>query len=297
MAMGAAQAVMASGQHKIIVGFDGNPDAIQLIKKGFISATVQYPTHEMGVLAIKNADQAIRTDRIDGSRVQTVPCTIYPVMELPTIAKPHKDPAFEAVAFGLRDDLNYLLEEYKKPGFDDLHQNAKQYDFLEGLVQNASNNTDTIINAEAKTAYSKQYIASLSSNRTGFSRYAEDARTNSRIKQETIGLLENGAKGLELKASCAFFGGDSDVMVTAKTIRIINGEKKEFSGYYIYYNHITDPPVNRVSFNAQNSPTDPQPIPPDRWVLWAEKDGKVSPTKTCEFGEHKSVTVELEAVE
>jgi len=62
MALGAQAAVIAAGRKDVIVvGFDGNDDAIQSIMKGELKATVLWPVAEMAIQASIQADLFIRT--------------------------------------------------------------------------------------------------------------------------------------------------------------------------------------------------------------------------------------------
>ncbi|MFT8412490.1 MAG: D-ribose ABC transporter substrate-binding protein [Schleiferilactobacillus perolens] len=66
MALGAIQAVKASGKKITIVGFDGEAGAIKAIKAGTMSATVAQQPEKMGRLALQAA-----FDHFDGKKVKT----------------------------------------------------------------------------------------------------------------------------------------------------------------------------------------------------------------------------------
>jgi erythritol transport system substrate-binding protein len=299
MAIGAAEAVKANGQTKIIVGLDGDPNVFEYIQNKEISATVQYPFREMGALAAESAVQAIQTGKLDGPNVQTVPYTIYPPMELEaTLAqtgpKPGKELDFQTVATGLKNDLNYLVGHYKNPDFKRLHENPEDFDLMKGLVVNAVNDTNIIINA--KVDYSKQYVASLDVDRSSFSDFAHNARTNALITKAAIAVNQDRAKDLSVKAFYVENHHTSDVMVTACTVRLVEGKKTEFPGYDVWYNRFSMPEVNARSFNTETR-TDPQPIPPGSWVIWSQMENKKSPQKPFDLGTGQTdVTIELEAV-
>ena len=59
MALGALQAIKADQKldQIMVVGFDGNPDALESIKKGELAATVAQDPELMGRMAIVNAYQ------------------------------------------------------------------------------------------------------------------------------------------------------------------------------------------------------------------------------------------------
>lgn len=65
MAMGASEAVKASGKDVIIVGFDGNEDAIKAVENGSISATVAQKPKEMGKLAIETAISFLEGESVE----------------------------------------------------------------------------------------------------------------------------------------------------------------------------------------------------------------------------------------
>jgi erythritol transport system substrate-binding protein len=75
MAMGASAALKAAGMdHVIVCGFDGSPDVIQAIKDGDIYATGLQPAAELARRAVLQADQYIRTGKIDQPEKQSVDC-------------------------------------------------------------------------------------------------------------------------------------------------------------------------------------------------------------------------------
>ena len=65
MALGASEAVKASGKDVTIVGFDGNDDAIKAVEEGELSATVAQKPKEMGKLAIETALKYLKGDQVD----------------------------------------------------------------------------------------------------------------------------------------------------------------------------------------------------------------------------------------
>ena len=75
MALGASAALRAAGMsHVIVCGFDGSPDVIQAIKDGYIYATGLQPAAELARRAVYQADQYIKTGKIDQPEKQTVDC-------------------------------------------------------------------------------------------------------------------------------------------------------------------------------------------------------------------------------
>lgn len=65
MALGASEAVKASGKDVTIVGFDGNDDAIKAVEEGSLSATVAQKPQEMGKLAIETALKYLKGEQVE----------------------------------------------------------------------------------------------------------------------------------------------------------------------------------------------------------------------------------------
>lgn len=65
MAMGASEAIKASGKDVIIVGFDGNEDALKAVENGSLSATVAQKPKEMGKLAIETAISFLEGESVE----------------------------------------------------------------------------------------------------------------------------------------------------------------------------------------------------------------------------------------
>lgn len=65
MALGASEAIKASGKDIVIVGFDGNDDAVEAVKNGDLAATVAQKPKEMGKLAMENAINHLKGETID----------------------------------------------------------------------------------------------------------------------------------------------------------------------------------------------------------------------------------------
>jgi len=75
MALGASRALIGAGRKDVIVvGFDGNPDALQAIGKGELAATVAQQPEEMGRMGVRIALKAIKGE-MAGQTVQ-VPVTL-----------------------------------------------------------------------------------------------------------------------------------------------------------------------------------------------------------------------------
>ncbi|MCA0986529.1 ribose ABC transporter substrate-binding protein RbsB [Guptibacillus algicola] len=60
MALGAFQAIQSSGKDVLVVGFDGNEDAINSIKDGKLSATVAQQPEKIGSLAVQAAKDVLQ---------------------------------------------------------------------------------------------------------------------------------------------------------------------------------------------------------------------------------------------
>ncbi|MFO3715428.1 D-ribose ABC transporter substrate-binding protein [Anaerococcus cruorum] len=65
MALGASEAIKASGKDIVVVGFDGNDDAISAVEDGSMSATVAQKPKEMGKLAIETAIKYLKGETVD----------------------------------------------------------------------------------------------------------------------------------------------------------------------------------------------------------------------------------------
>ncbi|MFC7440853.1 ribose ABC transporter substrate-binding protein RbsB [Laceyella putida] len=64
MALGAIQAINSSGKEILVVGFDGNEDALKSIKQGELAATVAQQPDLIGELAVKAAADALRDKKV-----------------------------------------------------------------------------------------------------------------------------------------------------------------------------------------------------------------------------------------
>jgi len=60
MALGALQAIKASGRKIPVVGFDATPDAVKAVQACEIAATVAQQPQEMGRIAVEKAVELIR---------------------------------------------------------------------------------------------------------------------------------------------------------------------------------------------------------------------------------------------
>jgi erythritol transport system substrate-binding protein len=77
MALGAAAALKASGMEKVIVvGFDGSPDAIDLIKAGGMKATVLQPAAAIARLAVDQAHKYLTTGSTGAPEKQSIDCEL-----------------------------------------------------------------------------------------------------------------------------------------------------------------------------------------------------------------------------
>ena len=65
MALGASEAIKASGKDVTIVGFDGNDDALKAVEEGSLSATVAQKPQEMGKLAIETALKYLKGEQVE----------------------------------------------------------------------------------------------------------------------------------------------------------------------------------------------------------------------------------------
>lgn len=65
MALGAIEAIKASGKDIVVVGFDGNEDAINAVKEGSMSATVAQKPKEMGKIALETAIKYLKGEKVE----------------------------------------------------------------------------------------------------------------------------------------------------------------------------------------------------------------------------------------
>jgi erythritol transport system substrate-binding protein len=77
MALGAYAALKAAGRNDIVVvGFDGNPDAVASINAGGIKATVLQPIVQLAESAVEQADHYVKTGKADKLEKQTYDCIL-----------------------------------------------------------------------------------------------------------------------------------------------------------------------------------------------------------------------------
>lgn len=69
MALGAIQAIQSSGKEVLVVGFDGNEDAINSINDGKLSATVAQQPEEIGALAVNAGVDVLKGNEVE----ETIP--------------------------------------------------------------------------------------------------------------------------------------------------------------------------------------------------------------------------------
>jgi ribose transport system substrate-binding protein len=60
MALGAIKAIQAARHKVVVVGFDGTPDAIALVKNGTMVATIAQQPSLIGSLGVEEADKFIK---------------------------------------------------------------------------------------------------------------------------------------------------------------------------------------------------------------------------------------------
>ncbi|MFC0525143.1 ribose ABC transporter substrate-binding protein RbsB [Pontibacillus salicampi] len=67
MALGAFQAIQSSGKEILVVGFDGNEDAINSIKDGNLSATVAQQPEQIGKLAVQAGANVLQGEEVEST--------------------------------------------------------------------------------------------------------------------------------------------------------------------------------------------------------------------------------------
>ncbi|WJE17221.1 ribose ABC transporter substrate-binding protein RbsB [Halobacillus sp. ACCC02827] len=65
MALGAYQAIKSSGRDVLVVGFDGNEDALSSIEQGNLSATVAQQPEEIGSLAVEAGLDVLQGEKVE----------------------------------------------------------------------------------------------------------------------------------------------------------------------------------------------------------------------------------------
>jgi ABC-type sugar transport system substrate-binding protein len=75
MALGASRALIGAGRPEVVVvGFDGNPDALEAIRKGQLAASVAQQPEEMGRMGVRIALKAIAGEPVE--KTVQVPVTL-----------------------------------------------------------------------------------------------------------------------------------------------------------------------------------------------------------------------------
>lgn len=67
MALGALEAIKASGRDILVVGFDATDDAVKAVKAGDMAATVQQLPKEIGSMGVETAMKVIKGETVDAS--------------------------------------------------------------------------------------------------------------------------------------------------------------------------------------------------------------------------------------
>ncbi|MDP1418609.1 ribose ABC transporter substrate-binding protein RbsB [Peribacillus simplex] len=65
MALGAIEAIKAAGKDIIVVGFDGNDDALKAVEKGELKATIAQQPALIGEEAVNAAEKFLKGDKVD----------------------------------------------------------------------------------------------------------------------------------------------------------------------------------------------------------------------------------------
>lgn len=90
MAMGAQEAVERSGRDVIVVGTDGNPDAIQSVLDGKLKATVKQDAYGIGARSLELLVEAYRNGEKPGD-MDMIEETIDPILVIQENAQEHLD--------------------------------------------------------------------------------------------------------------------------------------------------------------------------------------------------------------
>lgn len=67
MALGALQAIQASGKNIAVVGFDATDDAVKAVNEGKMAATVAQKPAAIGEMAVKTADKVSKGEKVEAS--------------------------------------------------------------------------------------------------------------------------------------------------------------------------------------------------------------------------------------
>lgn len=65
MALGASKAILTSNINAMVIGFDGNDDAVDAIEKGEMMATVAQQPDLIGALGVQLADKIYNGETVD----------------------------------------------------------------------------------------------------------------------------------------------------------------------------------------------------------------------------------------
>lgn len=65
MALGAIEAIKAAGKDIIVIGFDGNDDALKAVEKGELKATIAQQPALIGEKAVNAAEKVLKGDKVD----------------------------------------------------------------------------------------------------------------------------------------------------------------------------------------------------------------------------------------
>lgn len=65
MALGAIRAVQAAGKEVMIVGFDGNDDAVKAVERGLLSGTVAQQPDQIGAIGVATADSVLKGEPVE----------------------------------------------------------------------------------------------------------------------------------------------------------------------------------------------------------------------------------------
>ena len=65
MALGAIEAIASSGKEILVIGFDGNDDAIKSVKAGQMAATVAQQPELIGQLAVQAAADTMKGKKVE----------------------------------------------------------------------------------------------------------------------------------------------------------------------------------------------------------------------------------------
>jgi erythritol transport system substrate-binding protein len=288
MALGAEKALQVAGLRGkcIVVGFDGEPRAIQSIVQHGIQATVQIPVREMAEMAIEEADRFIKEGKIEQGEERLVECRLINYEVVEQLARATPTPTLETEApsspwaktrifASLLDNSERLLESPfgKAPTVEGN---------LRAIMEGANYLKPVLASPDIQAASQPEYFQGLTM----------DAWRLQGIASAVFGTgpreVSQWSKGVEyvkdsIQAKEGYAQKNPDQPAGTVTVHATTLEKdaasasgyKEVLGYEVWYCYKADESDGRhTRFGKLSSPTNSPPLPPGCYVFWTIKDSR-----------------------